>query len=182
LSAGYPRLLRLFHEFFSKIAVHTDTVYTATQQSGETVLVLRALSSFETLYLARVSNRLNESVGQAFQGGTRSPPGYTEGINISRTIANELDSAKFDPLLVKAVARQVKQTLEGLSNRFDNLVSRDRSANSLIGPSATPQLAVNASLVTCAYACWSRLHKLEDEYPETVYNIIRKDVDVGYSN
>jgi len=32
LGAGYPRLLRLFHEFFSKIAVHTDTVYSAVQQ------------------------------------------------------------------------------------------------------------------------------------------------------
>lgn len=32
LGAGYPRLLRLFHEFFSKIAVHTDTVYSAAQQ------------------------------------------------------------------------------------------------------------------------------------------------------
>lgn len=32
LSTGYPRLLRLFHSFFTKIAVHTDTVYTQTQQ------------------------------------------------------------------------------------------------------------------------------------------------------
>ena len=31
-STGYPRLLRLFHEFFAKIAVHTDTVYTQGQQ------------------------------------------------------------------------------------------------------------------------------------------------------
>lgn len=32
LSTGYPRLLRLFHDFFAKIAVHTDTVYTRDQQ------------------------------------------------------------------------------------------------------------------------------------------------------
>lgn len=32
LGNGYPRLLRLFHEFFAKIAVYTDTVYTSTQQ------------------------------------------------------------------------------------------------------------------------------------------------------
>ena len=32
LSSGYPKLLRLFHEFFSKIAVHTDTVYTQARQ------------------------------------------------------------------------------------------------------------------------------------------------------
>lgn len=32
LSTGYPRLLRLFHDFFAKIAVHTDTVYTRDHQ------------------------------------------------------------------------------------------------------------------------------------------------------
>ena len=32
LSSGYPRLLRLFHDFFAKIAVHTDTVYTREHQ------------------------------------------------------------------------------------------------------------------------------------------------------
>jgi hypothetical protein len=32
LSSGYPKLLRLFHDFFSKIAAHTDTVYTQERQ------------------------------------------------------------------------------------------------------------------------------------------------------
>ncbi len=39
LSTGYPRLLRLFHEFFAKIAVHTDTIYTHKfQRYGSAVL------------------------------------------------------------------------------------------------------------------------------------------------
>lgn len=32
LSTGYPRLLRLFHEFFAKIAVHTDAIYSEAYQ------------------------------------------------------------------------------------------------------------------------------------------------------
>jgi hypothetical protein len=32
LSTGYPRLLRLFHDFFAKISVHTDTVYSREHQ------------------------------------------------------------------------------------------------------------------------------------------------------
>lgn len=32
LGAGYPRLLRLFHDFFAKVAVHTDIVYTQAFQ------------------------------------------------------------------------------------------------------------------------------------------------------
>jgi hypothetical protein len=33
LSMGYPKLLRTFHQFFAKISVQTDTVYTRDQQS-----------------------------------------------------------------------------------------------------------------------------------------------------
>ena len=32
LVGGYPRLLRIFHDFFGKIGVHTDTVYTDAYQ------------------------------------------------------------------------------------------------------------------------------------------------------
>lgn len=73
--------------------------------------------------MTRSLNRLNESVGQAMSGGARTPPDATEGIGIARTVANELDSAKFDPMLVKAVAKNVSTALEGLVGRMDVLVS-----------------------------------------------------------
>lgn len=85
--------------------------------------MLRGVAQFETFYLARSLNRLNESVGQGMSGGARAPPGPAEGIAIARTVANELDSAKFDPLLVKAVAKNVSVALEGLAGRMDALVS-----------------------------------------------------------
>ncbi|KAJ7209565.1 Golgi transport complex subunit 5-domain-containing protein [Mycena pura] len=172
LSTGYPRLLRLFHRFFSKISVHTDTIYTQTHQSPETVLVLRAMSNFEALYVARSSNKLNEVVAQAVAGGGRSPPGMSEGVNIARTVANELDSARFDPLLVRAVAKNVGASLDMLLTRIDALVSRDRSAVTLMGPSATPQQVVNGSLASCLYHCWSRLARLGDEHAESVVAVV----------
>ncbi|KAH9940460.1 uncharacterized protein BXZ73DRAFT_98890 [Epithele typhae] len=172
LSTSYPRLLRLFHSFFTKIAVHTDTVYSQTQQSTETVLVLRALSNFESLYLSRSSNRLNEAVGQAFSGGSRSPPGMSEGVNIARAIANELDSAKFDPLLVQSVARYATTSLELLLKRLDGMIARERAATSLVGPVATAQQVLNGQLATCTYHCWARLDKLREEYPEKVVVIL----------
>lgn len=139
LSTGYPRLLRLFHSFFAKIAVHTDTVYTQTQQrclsplcflwtpslrhrSPETILVLRALNIFQSLYLSRSTSRLNEAISSAFANGARGPPGQSEGTNIARTVANELDSAKFDPLLVQAVAKNIAASLENFVSRADALV------------------------------------------------------------
>jgi hypothetical protein len=91
--------------------------------SPETILILRAVSNFEKLYLARSSNKLNEAVGQAFTGGARSPPGATEGINIARAIANEFDSAKFDPLLVVSVTKNAVSSLEMMLSRADSLVS-----------------------------------------------------------
>jgi hypothetical protein len=91
-------------------------------RSPETVLILRALSNFESLYVSRSSNKLNEVVGQAFSGGSRSPPGMNEGVNIARTVANELDSARFDPLLVRSVAKNVGACLDMLLSRVDGLV------------------------------------------------------------
>ncbi|KAJ7188486.1 hypothetical protein C8R46DRAFT_1157508 [Mycena filopes] len=180
LSTGYPRLLRLFHRFFSKIAVHTDTVYGQTYQSPETVLILRALSNFESLYVSRSSNKLNEVVAQAFSGGARTPPGMNDGVNIARTVANELDSARFDPLLVRSVAKNVGTSLDMLLSRLDALISRDRSAVTLMGPSATPQQVSNGSLASCLYHCWSRLEKLGDEHAESVVVVIKPSIQNIY--
>ncbi|OJA08043.1 hypothetical protein AZE42_08584 [Rhizopogon vesiculosus] len=168
LSSGYPKLLRLFHEFFAKIAVHTDTVYTASQQSPETIIVLRALSTFEALYLSRSTTRLNEAVSQAFAGGPRLPPGANEGVTIARAVMNELDSARFDPLLILAVARNIGTALDGAAMRAESLISTDRSAVTLLGPMATPQQIVNGQVATCLYHCWTKLEKVGEEYTESI--------------
>lgn len=144
LSNGYPRLLRLFHEFFAKIAVHADTMYTSMVQrrvnfvvqtctvfaadayfllySPETVLVLRSISNIESLYLSKSTNKLNEVIGQVFSRGARAPPGSIEGVNVARAMANELDAARFDPLLVKAVAKITSSALDIMLSRAENLV------------------------------------------------------------
>ncbi|KAG5646264.1 hypothetical protein DXG03_003860 [Asterophora parasitica] len=176
LSSGYPKLLRLFHEFFAKIAVHTDTVYSPIYQSPETVLVLRALSNFESLYLARSSTKLNEAVAQAFAGGVRAPPGSTEGVNIARTVANELDSARFDPLLVMAVAKNAVSSVGMMLSRVDGMVVRDRSAATFMGPTATPQQGLNAQLATCLYECWSRLDGLKRDHSPAVFDALKPSI------
>jgi hypothetical protein len=90
--------------------------------SPETVLVLRALSIIESVYLSKCSIRLNEAIGQAFIGGARSPPNTNEAVTVVRAIANEMDGAKFDPILVNMVARTVKASIELLLSRVDSLV------------------------------------------------------------
>ncbi|KAF8510569.1 Golgi transport complex subunit 5-domain-containing protein [Hysterangium stoloniferum] len=176
LGTGYPRLLRLFHDFFAKISVHTDTAYSQTHQSPETILVLRAISQLESFYLSRSLNRLNDSVGQAMSGGARAPPGAAEGMAIARTIANELDSAKFDPLLVNGVAKNVNTCLEGFIGRVDTMIVRERSATSMLGPTASQQLALNAQLVVAVHNCQSRLRKLQEEHSATVFSAFEEAI------
>ena len=72
--------------------------------------------------MSRSSTRMNEAVAQAFSGGSRAPPGANEGNNIVRTVTNELDSARFDPLLVRAVAKNAATSLESVVAKADGLV------------------------------------------------------------
>ncbi|EJT98396.1 hypothetical protein DACRYDRAFT_96576 [Dacryopinax primogenitus] len=164
LSTSYPRFLRLFHDFFAKIAVHTDTVYTLSQQSPETVLILRSISQFETLYLSRSTVRLNEAVSAVVAN--------KDATLLVRTIANELDKARFDPLLVRSVARNVVGSLDNLIMRLDGQVIKDRLATSLQGPGATIQQIGNAQVISTLYQTCVRLRKLQDEFHESVWTIV----------
>ncbi|ORY23208.1 Golgi transport complex subunit 5-domain-containing protein [Naematelia encephala] len=175
LSTGYPRLLRLFHDFFAKIAVHTDTVYTREHQSPEAVLVLRSVSVFETLYLSRSTSRMTEAVSGALSmlSGRGNLPGPAEGVTIARTVTNELDSAKFDPLLVRTVARNAVRVLENLTSRLDAALVKDFTATSLIGPQATPAQVTNAQLVGCLYHAQYNMSFIREEFPGKVWEIIQ---------
>jgi hypothetical protein len=46
----------------------------------------------------------------------------TEGIALGRAVANELDAARFDPLLSKAVAQGIVISLEQMISQWINLV------------------------------------------------------------
>ncbi|BGP18331.1 hypothetical protein JCM10213_008504 [Rhodosporidiobolus nylandii] len=187
LATGYPRLLRLFQEFFSKIAVHTDTVYTLSQQSPETVLVLRAIQPFEILYLNRSTNRLSEAVGSAFNISSSlassfsarppSVPTANEGIATARAIVNELDAARFDPLLVKAIAKGAGRAVESFIARAEGLLVHDHSATSLLGPLATPSQQQNADITSSLYHLWLPLERALAEHTDSVREILRPAVD-----
>ncbi|CEQ40042.1 SPOSA6832_01618, partial [Sporobolomyces salmonicolor] len=186
-STGYPRLLRLFQEFFSKIAVHTDTVYTLTQQSPETVLALRAIQPFETLYLTRSTNRLNEAVSSAFSVSSSlassfssrppSVPTANEGLAAARAVVNELDAARFDPLLVKAVATGANRAVDVFVQRTESLIAHDHSATSLLGPLATPSQHQNADLASSLYHLWLPLDRALAEHTESVREVLRPSVN-----
>ncbi|TKA56576.1 hypothetical protein B0A53_01768 [Rhodotorula sp. CCFEE 5036] len=202
MSTSYPRLLRLFQEFFSKIAVHTDTVYTLAQQSPETILTLRAIQPFENLYLTRSRNRLNEAVMSAFSlaataassqlsqdggaaggaaggggGGAAAVPTASGGLMLARAVVNELDAARFDPLLAKAVAKGSARAIDAFVNKAEALIARDHAATSLIGPLATPSQLQNADLTSALYHLWLPLERALGDHIEGVRESLRSSVD-----
>ncbi|GAA6016444.1 hypothetical protein JCM11491_002415 [Sporobolomyces phaffii] len=187
LSTGYPRLLRLFQEFFSKIAVHTDTVYTLSQQSPETVLVLRSIQPFESLYLTRSTNRLNDSVSSAFSISSSLAASFTsrpptaptanEGLATARAIVNELDAARFDPILSNQVAKGASRAIDAFLQRAEGLVAHDHSANSLLGPLATPSQQNNADLTSSLYHLWHPLDRVLQDHTESVRHILKPSID-----
>jgi hypothetical protein len=61
---------------------------------------------------------LNGAVSQAL-----APPGANEGVVIAQVVMNELDFARFYPLLMLAVARNVGAALDGAMMRAEGLVS-----------------------------------------------------------
>ena len=94
--------------------------------STEAVLVLRSISIFETLYLSRSTTRMTEianSATSSFLAGRNNPPGAAEGVGIARVITNELDSARFDPLLVRTVAKNAVKVVDNLLTKIDGAVS-----------------------------------------------------------
>ncbi len=135
---------------------------------------------------------MTEAINASFAGGVKSPPTASDGIAIFRVMLNELDSARFDPLIGRSVARGVAKSLEGLAGRVDSMVSRicgprtfqgcsclnpdqlvkDFSANALIGPSASSAQALNGSLISCLYHLTANLQSSISDLPVKVQEIL----------
>lgn len=144
--------------------------------SPETVLILKSVNAFESLYISRATNRMNETVAATVAGGTRSPPGANEGVTAARTLNNELDAARFDPLLVKAVARAFARAVDTFTSRTKALVSTDHAATSLVGPVSPPSQTLNIELVNAMHHFWQPLDRSITEYPDFVREIVASSI------
>lgn len=148
--------------------------------------------------MTRSTSRINDAVNSAINNyvASKAQLGPGEGVNIARVITNELDSAKFDPLLVRTVARNGVKILDALVSRLDGMVStghiiacgstlindkivRDFTASSLIGPQATAAENVNAQFASCLYHCWFNLTFVESEFSGKVWDILKPAVVVS---
>jgi hypothetical protein len=144
---------------------------------------------------------MNEAVGSAFSGGARSPPSSQEGLAAARVLNNELDAARFDPLLVKNVAKSAVKAIDAFVDRAGGLVRdtisclpeykheadgvvpsqiiTDYTATSLAGQMPTNAQQLNAELASALYHFWSPMNRVVPSYPSHVQDILKISVDVS---
>ncbi|CBQ73646.1 conserved hypothetical protein [Sporisorium reilianum SRZ2] len=152
---GYPRLVRLVHEFFGKISVYTDVQYSGVHQSAETVILFKSLGVLEKAYVDRNTARVAEVLAHAASppgaGATRAVVGEDEAEAVVRSIANVLDATRFDALLSRAVVARCAGLVDEFATRIDGAASRDDWTSGGENGAATQAQAWNAGLVRFAY-------------------------------
>ncbi|PKC76084.1 hypothetical protein RhiirA1_371869 [Rhizophagus irregularis] len=171
---GYPKLLRLFHEFFAKLEKRCDLKLDGDFQSQETLVMLHSISSFEAGYLARSVTRMFDPINMAFPTGlSRAPPTKSDVTNIIRAISSELEVAKLDSNLLRSVAKNVVKALNLYCVKSESMVTVDATAYQIFGPGpATASQIINLELVTTLYQLHQSVWKILEEYPDAVTEII----------
>ncbi|KAA1064843.1 hypothetical protein PGT21_016454 [Puccinia graminis f. sp. tritici] len=163
LTANYPHLLRLFQEFFSRISLHTHTIYNSSTQSPETILTLRAVLPLENIYLNRSMNKMTEA-------------GSGRADKLTTVLANELDAARFDPLLVRSVARKAKEVVENYLKRIENKIVTDYQSTSLVGPVATSSQITNIEIFNNLSDLSRILTRSMQDYPDEIKKIMEPSI------
>ncbi|KAJ3067856.1 Conserved oligomeric Golgi complex subunit [Podochytrium sp. JEL0797] len=191
---GYPKLLRLFHDLFSRLSVtnmsysnaaasHMPPTPTTNSQPSEENLapskvasdssvVLKALSLFETAYLRESLARLMEPVTLAFPekavSGNKVVATRDDVEKLLRAISRELEISKFDAHLLKSVCKNVTKAINMFSIRSEHSVATDASVYAIPGTAnATPSQILNVGIINCLWALAEGAWKIMDEFEET---------------
>ncbi|KAI9099496.1 Golgi transport complex subunit 5-domain-containing protein [Phlyctochytrium arcticum] len=168
--SGYPRLLRLVHNVFARISVITGIDYSDETQRPESLWILRTLAPFETAYLSRSMSRLMELINAAFPdrpGPTQRPlPSRDDVDRIVRSLNSEMEIAKFDAHLLKAVSKNGQKAIKMFSAKCEQLVTVDSNTQLCgTGPASQNQVLIIESINTFWWMQESLWHLL-DEFSE----------------
>ncbi|KAJ3163351.1 Conserved oligomeric Golgi complex subunit [Irineochytrium annulatum] len=210
---GYPKLLRLFHDFFSRLNVFAglhsrdapvlpttslprpgDGVPLAalssaddlasssatTATAADTSLLLRTLSPFKTAYLRESLSRLFEPINNAFPDkpavGARPLPTRDDVDKVLRTLSRELEVAKFDPVLLKAVTENVGKALSLYAIRTEHMAATDSTAYQVSGTgTATSSQILNIEIVNCLWNLAEGVAVVAREFEDAVVESAMKD-------
>ncbi|ORX99769.1 hypothetical protein K493DRAFT_348325 [Basidiobolus meristosporus CBS 931.73] len=175
LQIGYPKLLSLFHQFFSRIAVYTG--YTL---GPEAILMLNTISAYESSYLAKSSSRLLEMVNSTFPtSGFRMMPRREEFTQAMKIIAGELDLVKFDRQLLAAVSKNIVKCLTSIKTKLETWISRDNSAYVIIfSGGLTASQNNNIEIVNNMYYFRQAFIKFVEDLPHDMHSTFDNSLDI----
>ncbi|ORY48945.1 hypothetical protein BCR33DRAFT_677247 [Rhizoclosmatium globosum] len=194
---GYPKLLRLFHDLFSRLTVtNVSGAVTPASSSQSAVseeasrfvsdssVLLKALSSFETAYLRESLARLLEPVNQAFPekpiAGNRTVATRDDVEKLLRAISRELEISKFDPHLLKSVSKNATKAINMYSIRSEHCVANDSTVFTIPGGNApvNPSQLLNIEIVNCLWTLAEGVWKIMDDFEdEQIVSVLTDSVE-----
>ncbi|KAI9254403.1 Golgi transport complex subunit 5-domain-containing protein [Helicostylum pulchrum] len=182
LVGDYPKLLKLLHDFFSRVAMHNGTLLSDYSQTPEYVIMLRSFQTFQTSFLSKSLQRMYDAVNSTFPtygSLAKSPPSRNNVLNITRIIGHELETASFEPNLSQAVAKNSVKALSMFCVKCENLlpsneqpIYTNNSNNTIVN-----YLNINIEIANILYYMHQSTWKILEEYPEKTVDIVKKGAD-----
>ncbi|KAI9011264.1 Golgi transport complex subunit 5-domain-containing protein [Gaertneriomyces semiglobifer] len=168
LQIEYPRVLRLVHNLFARLSVITGEDYNDGEQQPDNRSILRVLAPLETGYLHASLTRLMEPVNAALPDRpslvARPVPNKEDVDKIVRVISSELEVARFDAHLLKAVARHAIRAVKMYGIRCEQLHAADSNIHlNGSGPATQGQMVV-IELINCMWLLQESLWKLYEDF------------------
>ncbi|XP_057297247.1 conserved oligomeric Golgi complex subunit 5-like isoform X1 [Hydractinia symbiolongicarpus] len=173
----FPKLLRLFNDFWSQISALADSKHTQSSQpfavdikigfhddSSPLDSLKATLHPFENAYLSRSLSRLFDSINLVFPNGAESVPTKDELNSIIHVINSELNVASVDEHLMVMISKNVSKTIQLYVNKCEELLVTSPDAAQLSGGLTTSQIR-NASIV-------NSLHQLRTGVMEILPNLV----------
>ncbi|KAJ3122430.1 Conserved oligomeric Golgi complex subunit [Nowakowskiella sp. JEL0407] len=187
--AGYPKLLRLFHDFFSRIAVFNGIKISPDSTSPELALLLKPLHQYESAYTNRCLARLLDALNSCFaeksvlSGSVGSlnfkvvVPSRDDVEKLFRLITSELDTAKFDKSLMKSVTKNISRTLNGFITKCENINLTDPNTVINSPPTGPPSMIqmTTIELVNSVWLLTDLVWNLGEEFESDVLSDMLQD-------
>lgn len=179
----YPKLLKLLHDFFSRVALHNGTLLSDYSQTPEYVIMLRSFNTFQTSFLTKSLQRMYDSVNSTFPtygGLARTPPGRNNVLNITRIIGHELETASFEPHLSQAVAKNAVKALSNFCVKCERLLPTNEQSlytTNTSNSNVINYLNMNIEIANILYYMHQSVWKILEEYPEKIVDIVKKGAD-----
>ncbi|KAG9300036.1 hypothetical protein G9A89_018313 [Geosiphon pyriformis] len=170
LVSGYPRLLRLFRDFFATVESSDPRDVPQEFKSQAYVVMLHSISNFELGYLSRSLTRLYEPINSGFTAGLlRSWPSKNDITNVVKAISSELDDAQVGSQLTKSIAKNVAKALNYCCNKAEAMAASDPSSYQISGISpATSSQNINFELVGAIYLLYQSVYKICDQHQDII--------------